>query len=116
MQRLPQQTKTFSRQLRSDMTDAEQHLWRRLRMRQILGLKFRRQHPVGKYILDFACIDVKLVIEVDGSQHNVLQSQDNERTAWLNEQGWKVLRYWNNDVLQSIDVVLDEIYNALSKN
>lgn len=83
-------------------------------MRQIRGLKFRRQHPVGKYILDVACIDVKLAIEVDGSQHAELQTQDNERTAWLQAQGWMVLRFWNNEVLQSIEGVLGKVLSSLS--
>ena len=96
------------------MTEAESHLWRRLRMRQILGAKFRRQHPVGKYILDFACIDVKLAIEVDGGQHSEIQSQDNLRTAWLQAQGWKVLRFSNTEVLQNIEGVLEQVYNELS--
>jgi very-short-patch-repair endonuclease len=75
MLRVPPNTKTFSRQLRSELTEAETHLWQRLRARQIYGKKFRRQHPVGKYILDFACIEARLVIEVDGGQHNELQNQ-----------------------------------------
>ncbi|HSG93422.1 MAG TPA: endonuclease domain-containing protein, partial [Methylotenera sp.] len=103
-----------SRQLRSEMTVAETHLWQHLRTRQICGKKFRRQHPVGKYILDFACIEAKLAIEVDGGQHNELQNYDNQRTAWLEVLGWKVLRFWNNEVLQNIEGVLEEILNALT--
>lgn len=97
------------------MTDAETHLWQHLRARQILGFKFRRQHPIGNFILDFACRDVKLAIEVDGGQHNEIQSQDNLRTAWLETQGWKVLRFWNNEVLQNTEGVLEEIYQILSQ-
>jgi len=114
MLRVPIYTKTFARQLRSEMTDAESYLWQRLRSRQIHGLKFRRQHPVGKFILDFACIEAKLIIEVDGGQHNEMQIQDNQRTAWLEAQGWKVLRFWNNEVLQNIEGVLVEVLNALA--
>ncbi|OIQ92402.1 hypothetical protein GALL_256230 [mine drainage metagenome] len=97
------------------MTNAETHLWQHLRARQILGFKFRRQHPAGKYILDFACIDAKLAIEIDGGQHNELHMQDNLRTAWLESQGWKVLRFWNNEVLQNTEGVLEKIYNTLSQ-
>ncbi len=95
------------------MTAAETHLWQRLRARQVCGKKFRRQHPVRKYILDFACIEAKLAIEVDGSQHFELQYQDHQRTAWLEVQGWKVLRFWNNEVLQNVEGVLLEVLNAL---
>ena len=116
MQRLPQHTKDFSRKLRGEMTDAESCLWRRLRSRQIYGLKFRRQHPVGKYILDLACIEATLVIEVDGGQHNEMSINDGQRTAWLETQGWKVLRFWNNEILQNIEGVLAEVLNALSKD
>lgn len=114
MLRLPPNIKTFSRQLRSEMTAAETHLWQHLRARQVCGKKFRRQHPVGKYILDFACIEARLAIEVDGGQHNELQSHDNQRTAWLEVQGWRVLRFWNNEVLQNIEGVLGEVVNALT--
>jgi very-short-patch-repair endonuclease len=114
MLRVPPNTKTFSRQLRSELTEAETHLWQRLRARQIYGKKFRRQHPVGKYILDFACIEARLVIEVDGGQHNELQNHDSQRTAWLELHGWRVLRFWNNEVLQNIAGVLEEILNTLT--
>ena len=114
MLRVLPNTKSFSRKLRSEMTVAESYLWRYLRSRQIHGLKFRRQHPAGKYILDFACIEAKLAIEVDGSQHNEMQIYDDERTAWLETQGWKVLRFWNNEVLQNIEGVLEVVLNALT--
>ncbi len=114
MSRIPTHIKTFSRQLRSELTEAESHLWQHLRARQVRGKKFRRQHPVGKYILDFACIEARLAIEVDGGQHSEMQNQDNVRTAWLETQGWKVVRFWNNEVLQNIEGVLEEVFNALS--
>jgi very-short-patch-repair endonuclease len=114
MLRIPTHTKTFSRQLRSEMTDAESYLWQRLRARQIHGLKFRRQHPVGNYILDFACIEARLAIEVDGGQHNEMQINDDQRTALLEAQGWKVLRFWNNEVLQNIEGVLMELLDAIT--
>lgn len=96
------------------MTAAETHLWQRLRAHQVCGKKFRRQHPVGKFILDFACIEAKLAIEVDGSQHFELQHQDHQRTACLEAQGWKVLRFWNNDVLQNVEGVLEEVLKTIT--
>jgi very-short-patch-repair endonuclease len=103
MLRVPSNTKNFSRQLHSEMTVAETHLWRHLGARQVCDKKFRRQHPVGKYILDFACIEARMAIEVDGGQHNELQNYDNQRTTWLEVQGWRILRFWNNEVLQNIE-------------
>jgi very-short-patch-repair endonuclease len=78
-------------------------------------VKFRRQHPVGKYILDFACVDVKLAIELDGGQHGEMQIQDNLRTAWLEAQGWEVVRFWNNEVLQNIEGVLEKISGSVAR-
>ncbi|MFY9261265.1 MAG: DUF559 domain-containing protein [Gallionella sp.] len=98
MQRLSPSSKAFSRQLRREMTDTEQFLWRHLRMRQVRGVKFRRQHPVGKYVLDFACLEKQVAVELDGSQHIENAAKDEVRTAWLAAQGWQVLRFWNNDV------------------
>lgn len=80
-----------------------------------MGVKFRRQHPVGSYILDFACIELKLAVELDGGQHAELQTHDHVRTLWLESQGWKVLRFWNNQVLQDIESVLTETNLKLSK-
>ena len=96
------------------MTDAESHLWSRLRGRQMVGLKFRRQHPVGKFILDFACIELKLAIEVDGGQHGELLTTDRTRTEWLKQQGWKILRFWNNEVLQNTEDVLEQIHRTIT--
>ncbi len=116
MQKLPQHTKDFSRQLRAEMTDAEKHLWQRLRMKQ-LGVKFRRQHPAGKHILDFACINtalaIEIEIEIDGGQHNEMQTEDNLRSEWLKNHGWKVLQFWNNEVLQNIEGVLEVIFQSI---
>lgn len=113
MLRIPPNIKTNSRKLRSELTEAERHLWHHLKARQVCDKKFRRQHPVGNYIVDFACIEARLAIEVDGGQHNEMQSQDNLRTAWLQTQGWKVLRFWNNEVLQNIEGVLEKVLNTL---
>ncbi len=113
MKRLPQHIKVFSRQLRRDMTIAEQCLWRRIRTQQ-LGVKFRRQHPAGIYILDFACVELMLALELDGGQHAEAQVKDEKRTRWLEAKGWKVLRFWNNELLKNIDGVLEEINHTLS--
>ena len=93
------------------MTDAERRLWSVLRGRQ-LGWKFRRQYPLGPYILDFACFDTKAAIEVDGGQHAASPS-DERRTAWLEAQGWRVLRFWNNEVLENTEGVVARIREAL---
>jgi very-short-patch-repair endonuclease len=102
-----------SRILRSNQTDVERMLWQTLRQKQVNGHRFRRQHPVGQYIVDFACIERKLVIELDGGQHQERREYDEQRTGFLNERGWRVLRFWNNDVIENLDGVLTEIANAL---
>lgn len=115
MTRINQTTKKNSRSLRREMTDAEQLLWRHLRMQQIGGCKFRRQHPLGRYILDFVCLEAALVVEVDGGQHAENEEQDLLRTMFLSQQGLHVLRFWNNDVLKDIESVKQVIWNALGK-
>src|SRR4029077_7538940 len=87
-----------ARELRHEQTNAERVMWNVLRNRQVLNLKFRRQHPIGNYIADFCCIEKRLIIELDGSQHSKRVAQDEERTKWLNEQGFEVLRFPNEDV------------------
>jgi len=103
--------------LRRDATKAEKKLWYLLQRGQMAGLSFRRQHPLGKYIVDFYCSPLKLAIEVDGGQHNELAHQvgDERRSQWLRGKGVTVLRFWNNDVLQNIEGVWDEIERAASK-
>jgi len=103
-----------ARALRLNMTDAERLLWRRLRAEQ-LGVKFRRQTPIGPYIVDFVCIPGSLVVEVDGGQHNGAES-DLRRDAFLQRQGYTVLRFWNNDVLSNIEGVLVTIHSQLAAN
>ena len=115
MQRLTPKIKTFSRTLRHVMTDAEQHLWRHLRLHQMAGFKFRRQHPVDGYILDFACVELIIAIELDGGQHAVAIEADTIRTQALNQAGWKVLRFWNNDVLANTEAVLSSIYSYIGE-
>jgi very-short-patch-repair endonuclease len=95
------------------MTDAEIRLWMRLREKQIGGYRFRRQVPVGPYIVDFLCKKAHLIIEVDGSQHLAAAERDEHRTAWLQSQGLRILRFWNNDVLQRTESVLESIRVAL---
>jgi very-short-patch-repair endonuclease len=99
--------------LRIGMTDAEQCLWSRLRAQQ-LGAKFRRQHPIGSYVLDFACLMPKLAIEVDGSQHLDQVEYDQRRDAWLVAQGFQVLRFWANEVLSETDAVVSRIHALLA--
>lgn len=103
--RIKQQTTAFARALRSGMTDAEQRLWRAIRGKQILNCRFRRQHPIGNDFADFVCIDKKLVIELDGGQHQDQIAYDEQRTAFFKAQGWQVLRFWNNDVLNNLEGV-----------
>ena len=102
----------YARQLRRDMTEAEHWLWARLRHRQLAGFRFRRQHPLGAYIADFACIERRLVVEVDGSQH-LDSATDVQRDDWLRQHGFIVVRCWNHDVLERTDQVLARILQAL---
>jgi very-short-patch-repair endonuclease len=103
----------LARHLRRNMTDAEKHLWRLLRCRQLDGHKFRRQAPVGHYILDFVCYSAKLVIELDGGQHAEQAEEDARRTAWLASQGFRVLRFWNNEVFENSAGILEVVCRAL---
>ncbi|HEY4068707.1 MAG TPA: endonuclease domain-containing protein [Burkholderiaceae bacterium] len=102
-----------AKSLRTGMTDAERRLWSRLRLEQ-LGVKFRRQHPLGSYVLDFVCLDRKLAIEIDGSQHLDEQAYDDRRTQWLRSQGYAVLRLWANEVLSETDAVVVSIVERLA--
>ncbi|MES2405319.1 MAG: DUF559 domain-containing protein [Pseudomonadota bacterium] len=104
--------KRFARHLRRDMTDAEHRLWHHLRRRQLRGFRFRRQFPIGPYIADFACLEAKLIVEVDGSQH-FDAAGDVARTQRLHEHGYQVLRFWNDDVLIRTHQVLATIHDAL---
>ena len=104
----------LQRRLRSEPTDAEHRLWQYLRGRQIEGCKFTRQHPFGDYILNFACLDRKLAIELDGSQHADRGVYDAERTKYVEKAGFGVLRFWNNEVFDNIEGVVEVIQNMLS--
>jgi very-short-patch-repair endonuclease len=101
------------RHLRKNPTDAERLLWQKLRFWQVDGLKFRRQQPLGRYIVDFVCLEKRLVVEVDGGQHAENTNYDRERDAWLHDQEFVVLRFWNHDVLKKIDEVMNVIIEKL---
>jgi very-short-patch-repair endonuclease len=104
-----------ARMLRRNQTDAERLLWQRLRNRQLLGVKFRRQMPIGGYVADFASVEIKLIIDLDGSQHIDNQNADEFRTGFLQREGYKVVRFWNNDVLSRTDAVLETIVQTVSR-
>ena len=98
---------------RQNMTVAERKIWYFLRGRWLIGYKFVREHIVGKYIVDFACREKKVIIELDGSQHTDAIDYDEKRTHFLEEQGYQVIRFWNNDVLANTNDVLETILNVL---
>jgi len=100
--------------LRRKQTEAEQRLWYHLRAHRFLGLKFKRQKPMGRYIVDFVCLEQRLIIELDGGQHSEQLHYDQDRDAWLRSQGYTVLRFWNNDVMQQLEGVLEQIRCTLS--
>src|SRR5215470_16920470 len=103
-----------ARQLRRDQTDAEQFLWSRLRSRQVCRAKFRRQHPVGPFITDFCCPEGKVIVELDGGQHADQTSTDQKRSRLLEAHGYRVLRFWDNDVLMNLEGVLERIAEVLT--
>ena len=104
-----------AKELRKNSTDTERVMWRSLRSRQFGNYKFRRQQPIGSFIVDFVCFEMRLIIELDGGQHMENESFDRERTKWLEGQGFFVLRFWNNQVLNEVDAVKFEILSALQK-
>jgi very-short-patch-repair endonuclease len=103
-----------AQKLRKNLTEAERKLWRYLRLRQLGGHKFRRQHPFGSYIVDFVCLEKRVVIEVDGGQHRAQAIYDQQRTAWIEQQGFRVLRFWDHEVMQNIEAVKEAIWQALA--
>ena len=104
-----------ARQLRRDQTDVESKLWLCLRARQLSSAKFRRQYPIGPFITDFCCFEHRLVLEIDGSQHAFQAAADERRSAFLKSRGYKVLRFWDNEVIENIDGVLQQIAHALEE-
>jgi very-short-patch-repair endonuclease len=109
----PRPTKR-AQQLRNNATDAERRLWGHLRLRQLQGFKFSRQMPVGPYICDFICRERMLVVEADGGQH-AESARDAARTVYLERKGYRVLRFWNNDILENIEGVLQGILATLGE-
>ncbi len=105
----------LARVLRHRQTEAERKLWVKLRSAQLDGIKFRRQQPIGDYIVDFVSFDKKLIVEIDGGQHNNegMIENDKQRTKWLEDDGFRLIRFWNNDVLLNTENVLTTIQEAL---
>ena len=102
-----------ARLLRKNQTDVEQLLWKQLRNRHLYQFKFRRQFPIEPYIADFACLELKLIIELDGGQHANRVNYDNQRSLFLEQRGFKVMRFWNNDVIENTVGVLEAIHLAI---
>ena len=102
-----------ARELRKNLTDTERLVWAALRGRRFAGFKFRRQMPLGSYIVDFVCLDRRLVIELDGGQHTRQADYDQRRTEWLRSQGFRVVRFWNHEVLQDWETVAEVIWREL---
>jgi very-short-patch-repair endonuclease len=106
---------TISRTLRHNQTPAEARLWSMLRSHRLNDIHFRRQHIIGNYIVDFCAPHLKLIIELDGSQHLDQQDYDASRTAYLESKGYRILRFWNNEVIQNIECVLDVILDTIER-
>lgn len=102
-----------ARELRNNATDAERLLWQRLRDRQMRGYRFRRQQPIGDYIVDFVCEAIRLVVEVDGGQHSERAVYDEQRSRALEGLGYQVIRFWNNEVLLEQNAVLDRLFRTV---
>ena len=105
--------KQFARNLRKSSTNAELRLWHHLKKRNLGGYKFRRQHPIPPYVVDLVCLEKKLIVELDGGQHAEETQRDAARTAILESKGYRVIRFWNNDVLTHTEVVLEEVLRRL---
>jgi very-short-patch-repair endonuclease len=108
--------RSHARALRRDMTDAETKIWQRLRAHRFMGLSFRRQFPVGPYIVDFVCLEARLIIEIDGGQHaSDRMTYDGKRDEWLKGENFRILRFWNNDVLKNPRGVLERVADAVQE-
>ncbi|TLM65330.1 MAG: endonuclease domain-containing protein, partial [Deltaproteobacteria bacterium] len=112
---VPEPLLVAARELRREMTDAEQFLWHRLRQKQLGGFRFRRQHPFQRYVLDFYCCEARLAIELDGGHHLQpdARARDAERTGFLRSHGIRVIRFWNSEVFTDSEAVLTAILQAL---
>ncbi|MEO8101304.1 MAG: endonuclease domain-containing protein [Betaproteobacteria bacterium] len=108
--------KARARSLRRKSTDAENLLWQQLRNRRLLGHKFRRQVPIGAYIVDFLCEGAALIIELDGGQHSEQAGYDQARTEWLVRRGFRVIRFWNNEVVSNMEAVVEKLLSILHKD
>src|SRR5579864_9126904 len=104
-----------ARTLRAESTEVERKLWSLLRGRRLAGVKFRRQVPIDRYFADFACVEAKLVVELDGGQHNDQADYDEQRSKTLEACGWRVVRFWNSDVIENADGVADTILAELGR-
>jgi very-short-patch-repair endonuclease len=104
-----------ARTMRRNMTDAERRLWQALRSQQLQGYKFRRQAPIGRYIADFICHKARLIVEIDGGQHDHSSAPEVARSEFLQNEGYRVLRFWNNEVLANFEGVYDAIVNEVSR-
>ncbi len=106
----------LARELRKNSTIQEKRLWNLLKNRQFHNLKFKRQHPIGKYIVDFICKEAKIIVEIDGGQHNEPENiiSDTERTKYLEGLGYKVIRFWNNEIYENIDGVIIKLEEGIN--
>ena len=103
----------IARELRKKATEAERVLWGQLSRRKMEGFKFRRQQPIGQYIVDFVNFEKKLIVELDGGQHKIQKNDDKKRDNWFEEQGFRVLRFWNNDVFENLEGILEVVRKIL---
>ncbi|MGJ0516828.1 MAG: endonuclease domain-containing protein [Methylomicrobium sp.] len=104
-----------ARSLRKSQTNVEQLLWQQLRNKRLCNYKFRRQFPIAPYITDFICLELKLIIELDGGQHANQTRYDDQRTLFLEQRGFKVVRFWNNDVIDNMSGVLEAVHLAIQE-
>ena len=102
-----------AKELRRTQTDAERKLWYQLRAHRFMGKKFKRQKPIGRYVVDFVCLEAKLIIELNGGQHAENTDYDKERDAWLSKQGYTVLTFWDNELMGEMESVLEQIRLAM---